>query len=57
MRMQGLSGPELQHRLRELDATLPIIFLTGQPGLSATVLAIKTGADDLDSCRSIFLRQ
>ena len=46
MRMPGLSGPELQERLSELGATLPIIFLTGHPDIRATVCAIKAGADD-----------
>jgi FixJ family two-component response regulator len=46
VRMPGLSGPELQERLSELDATLPIIVLTGHPDIPATVRAIKAGADD-----------
>ena len=46
MRMPGLSGPELQERMSELGATLPIIFLTGHPDIRATVCAIKAGADD-----------
>ena len=46
VRMPGLSGPELQERLSELGATLPIIFLTGHPDIRATVCAIKAGADD-----------
>jgi FixJ family two-component response regulator len=29
VRLPGLSGPELQARLRELGSTLPIIFLSG----------------------------
>jgi FixJ family two-component response regulator len=46
VRMPGLSGPELQERMSELGATLPIIFLTGRPDIPATVRAIKAGADD-----------
>lgn len=46
VRMAGLSGPELQERLSELGATLPIIFLTGHPDIPAAVRAIKAGADD-----------
>ena len=46
VRMPGLGGPELQERLSELGATLPIIFLTGHPDIPATVRAIKAGADD-----------
>jgi FixJ family two-component response regulator len=46
VRISGLSGPELQERLREFGSTLPIIFLTGYPDIPATVRAIKAGADD-----------
>ena len=46
VRIPELSGPELQERLSELGATLPIIFLTGHPDIPATVRAIKAGADD-----------
>jgi RNA polymerase sigma factor (sigma-70 family) len=46
VRIPELSGPELQVRLSELGSTLPIIFLTGQPDIPATVRAIKAGADD-----------
>ena len=46
VRMPGLSGPELQGRLRELGSTLPIVFLTGHPDVRTTVRTIKAGADD-----------
>ena len=46
VRIPGLSGLELQERLRELGLTLPIIFLTGHRDIPATVQAIKSGADD-----------
>src|SRR6478672_11456512 len=46
VRIPGMSGPELQERLRELGSTLPIIFLTGHPDIPTTVRAIKAGADD-----------
>ena len=46
VRMPGLSGPELQGRLRELGSTLPIVFLTGQSDLPTTVWTIKAGAED-----------
>jgi FixJ family two-component response regulator len=46
VRIPGLSGPELQTRLRELGSTLPIVFLTGYPDVSTTVRTIKAGADD-----------
>jgi len=47
VRLPGLSGPELQSRLSELGSTLPIIFLTGYPDISATVKVIKAGADNV----------
>ncbi len=47
VRMPGLSGPELQMRLGELGATLPIIFLTGYADIRSTVKAIKAGAEDV----------
>jgi FixJ family two-component response regulator len=46
VRIPGLSGPELQSRLRGLGSTLPIIFLTGYLDIPVTVRAIKAGADD-----------
>ena len=46
VRLPGLSGPELQDRLAELGSRLPIVFLTGYPDISATVRAIKAGADN-----------
>ena len=46
VRIPGLSGPELQRRLRELGSTLPIVFLTGFADVRTTVSAIKAGAED-----------
>lgn len=46
VRIPGLSGPELQGRLSELGATLPIVFLTGYPDVSVTVQTMKAGAED-----------
>ena len=46
VRMPGMSGLELQARLRELGSTLPIIFLTGYPDTRTAVRTIKAGADD-----------
>ena len=46
VRMPGLSGPELQGRLRELGSTLPIVFLTGSIDFPTTVQTIKAGAED-----------
>jgi FixJ family two-component response regulator len=46
MRMSGLSGLELQERLRQLDSILPIVFLTGYGDVPSTVQAMKGGAQD-----------
>jgi RNA polymerase sigma factor (sigma-70 family) len=46
VRIPGLSGPELQSRLRELGSTLPIVFLTGYADVQTTVRTIKAGAED-----------
>ena len=42
----GLSGPELQGRLKQLGSTLPIVFVTGHADTPTTVLTIKAGAED-----------
>jgi len=46
MRMPGMSGLELQGRLRELGYTLPIIFITAYGELQTAVKAMKNGAVD-----------
>ncbi len=46
VRIPGLSGPELQERLRERGSTLPIIGLTGHRDIPMTVRTIKAGAVD-----------
>jgi FixJ family two-component response regulator len=46
VQMPGLSGPELQNRLIELDSILPIVFVTGHADTPTTVRAIKAGAED-----------
>jgi FixJ family two-component response regulator len=46
VRLPGLSGPELQHRLNELGSTLPIVFISGLADISTTVQVLKAGADD-----------
>ena len=46
VRIPGLSGPELQDRLRQLGSTLPIVFLTGHADVQTTVRTIKAGAED-----------
>jgi RNA polymerase sigma factor (sigma-70 family) len=47
IKMPGLSGPELQNRLRVLGSLLPIVFLTGHADIPTTVQVIKAGAEDL----------
>ena len=46
LRMPGLSGPDLQDRLAQAAPLLPIVFLTGQGTIAASVQAMKAGADD-----------
>jgi FixJ family two-component response regulator len=46
VQIPGLSGPQLQSRLRELGSSLPIVFLTGHADTPTTVRAIKAGAED-----------
>lgn len=44
--MPEMSGPELHERLREVDAELPVIYLTGNGDVSTSVKAMKRGAMD-----------
>src|SRR5438105_580748 len=44
VRLPGLSGLELQRKLAETNATLPIIFLTGHGDIPMSVRAMKAGA-------------
>lgn len=44
--MPGLDGLQLQERLRDRAAMLPVVFLTGQGDIPTTVRAIKAGAVD-----------
>lgn len=44
--MPGMSGMEVQQRLNEAGAQLPIVFLTGQGDIPTSVRAIKDGAVD-----------
>jgi FixJ family two-component response regulator len=46
VRIPGLSGPELQDRLRASDSTLSIVFLTGYGDIQTTVRAMRAGAED-----------
>ncbi len=44
VRMPGMSGLELQQRLLQMDARLPIIFITGHGDIPMAVEAMKHGA-------------
>lgn len=44
LRLPGLSGLELQKRLAEMEAELPIIFITGHGDVPTSVRAMKAGA-------------
>ena len=44
VRMPGMSGIDLQHKLKELEAGLPIIIITGHGDIPMAVQAMKEGA-------------
>jgi len=46
IRMSGMSGLDLFDRLREVSASLPVIFLTGHGDVPMAVSALKKGALD-----------
>ncbi len=46
IRMVGMSGLEVFERLRRMQITLPVIFLTGHGELPLAVQALKQGAAD-----------
>jgi len=46
LRMDGMSGLELQEVLSERQSSLPILFLTGHGDVPSAVRAIKRGAAD-----------
>jgi FixJ family two-component response regulator len=46
IRMPGLSGLELQQRLNEQRAGIPIVFITGHGDVPMAVNAMKSGATD-----------
>ncbi len=47
VRMPGMSGLDLQQRMKEKGIDLPIIVVSGHADVPMTVRAIKTGAIDL----------
>ena len=46
IRMPGLSGLELQERLNQQRAEIPVIFITGHGDVPMAVKAMKAGASD-----------
>ncbi|MBZ9655055.1 response regulator [Phyllobacterium sp. 2063] len=46
LQLPGLSGLELQQHLAQKAPLLPIIYLTGQGDIKASVMAMKAGAED-----------
>jgi FixJ family two-component response regulator len=46
LQLPGISGAELQERIRAMGVTLPIVFLTGHGDVPTSVHAMKNGALD-----------
>jgi two-component system response regulator HydG len=46
IKMPGMDGLELQHRLHEIDPLLQVIVMTGYASVDGAVLAMKQGAYD-----------
>lgn len=46
LQMPGLTGLELQAKLRDLHIATPIVFITGHGDVQTAVLAMKAGATD-----------
>jgi FixJ family two-component response regulator len=44
VRLPGMSGLELQSKLNEMGAQIPVIFITGHGDIPMTVKAMKSGA-------------
>ncbi|KQV79617.1 response regulator [Rhizobium sp. Root1220] len=52
LQMPGRSGLQVQRELRERAPLLPIVFLTGEGDIKASVEAMKAGAEDFLEKRS-----
>ncbi len=46
VKMPGMDGVELMDKIKEIDSTVPIIFISGQSNIPIAVEAIKKGAYD-----------
>lgn len=46
VRLEGLSGLDLQKRLNDLESTVPLILITGHGDIEMAVSALKRGAFD-----------
>lgn len=46
IKMPGLSGLDLLQRVREIDAAIPVILITGQGDIATAVQAMRDGAYD-----------
>jgi two-component system, NtrC family, response regulator HydG len=46
IKMPGVDGIELQARLREIDADMPVVIMTGYASVETAVKALKNGAYD-----------
>ncbi len=44
VRMPGMSGIELQHKLNDMNITIPVIIMTGHGDITMAVEAMKDGA-------------
>jgi FixJ family two-component response regulator len=46
LRLPGMSGLDVQHKLNEKGVHIPIVFITGHADIPMTVKAMKSGAVD-----------
>jgi FixJ family two-component response regulator len=46
VRLPGMSGLDVQNKLKERGVTIPIIFITGHGDIPMTVEAMKSGAEE-----------
>ncbi|MCF8108314.1 MAG: sigma-54 dependent transcriptional regulator [Desulfohalobiaceae bacterium] len=46
MKMPGMQGDQVQKKVKEIDPSLPVIFITAYADIQGAVAAIKNGASD-----------